>query len=187
VERNLLSNGVGGREVSWNVVVSESNANVLSNITGVHHISAGYWNLYLEALAIIRDLFNDEAHLLSAVTNLLDIKTQPEGSVNVVKLNIELTSLQIWVNLGFAGSFVEHLNLFNGELVLTLTVAGELACQNCKAHLYLVQISACNLNENVLCIVGDLGCFRVDDGRKRQDLALSIIEDWVLGLSLNDV
>lgn len=49
-----------------------------------------------------------------------------------------------------------------------------------------MKISTGHLNENVLSVKRNLGCFRVNDGRQRKNLALSIIEDWIERLILNN-
>ena len=119
----MFSDGVGGREVTRDVVVTKSDANVLGDIAGMHHVGASDWHLNLQALSIVRDLFDDKTHLLGALTNLFDIETEAEGTVDVIEFNIKLASLQVRVHFGLTSGFVEDLDLLNSELVLSFTVA----------------------------------------------------------------
>lgn len=80
-----------------------------------------------------------------------------------------------------------NFDLLYGELALALAVARELSSEDGKANLKLVEVSAGHLNEDVLRVEGDLGCLTVDDGRKREHLAGSIVEDGIAWLILDDV
>lgn len=131
---DLLSYGVGWRESSGNVVVTESDANVFSDVARVHDVSSGGRDLNLDLGLILGHVLNDESHLLSAFLDFCDVEVKAECTVNVGKLNIELVGLKVRVNLGLASSFVMDLNLFNSELSLAIAVTGELTCEYSQAN-----------------------------------------------------
>lgn len=82
---------------------------------------------------------------------------------------------------------MEDLNLLNCELRVALAVRRELASENSKANLKLVEVSAGHFNEDIFGVIGDLRGLTVDDGRKRKNLALSIVENRVSWLALYNV
>ena len=73
MQRDLLSNSVGRRELSGNVVVAKGNSDVFCNVTSMHDVGSSNRDLNFENLAIVRDLLDNESHLLSTFAYLRDI------------------------------------------------------------------------------------------------------------------
>lgn len=80
-----------------------------------------------------------------------------------------------------------NFNLFNSELVVSLTAARELASYNSQANLKFVEISSSHLNEDILGVNRNLCGIRVDDWWEGKHLSVGVVEDWVFWLILNDV
>jgi hypothetical protein len=66
-------------------------------------------------------------------------------------------------------------------------VLRELSGKDGKNDLALGEVSARNLNENILGVQRNLGVVRVDDWRKRKHGSLGVKEHWVKRHVLNDV
>ena len=82
---------------------------------------------------------------------------------------------------------VVNLHLLNSELRVALAVRRELTSEHCEAHLELMQVSACHLDQHVSCIHRDLSRIWVNDGWQWENLSLRVVEDGVLGLILDNM
>jgi hypothetical protein len=149
VKRNLLSNCVGGREYSRDIVVPESNANILSNITLLDDISACRRHLNNNLFILFFGSLEHQSHLLSAVLDLLNIKLQSESGIDRLNFDLELMIGESGEYFDLLGVFMMNLYLLNGELRVALTVRGELTGQHSEAHLQLMQVCPRHLNQHV--------------------------------------
>lgn len=152
------------------------------------NVSSCGWHLDHYRSFIVPYFLDDKTHLFSAVSYLSHIQRQAERPVNVGQLHVKFIRLQVRENAPFTSfSLVMNFDLLDGELALALAVARELSREDGKTNLKLVEVSSGQLNEDILRVEGDLGCLTVNDGRKREHLAGSIVEDGVAGLVLYDV
>ena len=119
---NLLSNCVGGRENSRNIVVSVSNPNVLSNIALLDDISACRRHLNNNLFILFLGSLKHQTHLLSAVFDLFNIKLQSECGIDVFNLNIKLMICESREHLNLFRVLMMNLDLLNRELRLPLAV-----------------------------------------------------------------
>lgn len=85
--RNLLSNGVSRREDLWNVVISESNADILRNISLVHNIAPRGRHLHVVFVLARSD---GQSHFVHTLRDLLNVQVQTQSRVDVVHCHLEL-------------------------------------------------------------------------------------------------
>ena len=128
---------------------------------------------------------NMSAFYKKATENIDELNAKLARNVGHFALELTLVKAGLYLGRHFA-VLVDYLDWLDLKFRVTLAMVAELTREDCEANLDLLQIRTSDLNEHILCAHRDLGCFRVDDGRQREDLLLRVVKDWVLGLVSED-
>jgi len=96
----------------------------------------------------------------------------------VVKLRGDLVVARVMLVL--------NLNLLNSVLTVSSAVLAELAGQHSQADLGFHEVSARDLDEDILCVQSDFSSLAVDNWRQGKHLACAVVEDWIAFEGLQD-